>query len=132
MHMANPSGPRLRSSSYLYHYSHFPFNELYPPPPSFNYNKARWDDYHTYIDTHCPPSSNFITLASFEVTHTFTKLLNNAAPGLPFGSINRPAKTWWLPKSQMPSRNAKRHLQRHTVPEKTASTIPPLPDIPPL
>ena len=23
-------------------------------PPLFNYNKARWDDYLTYIDTHCP------------------------------------------------------------------------------
>ena len=37
-----------------------------------------------------------------------------------------------FPKSQMPSRNAERHLQRHTVPKKTASTISPLPDIPPL
>ena len=37
-----------------------------------------------------------------------------------------------LPKSQLPSRNAERHLQRHTVPKKTASTISPLPDIPPL
>ena len=37
-----------------------------------------------------------------------------------------------LLKSQMPSQNAERHLQRHTVPKKTASTISPLPDIPPL
>ena len=34
--------------------------------------------------------------------------------------------------SQMSSRNAERHLQRHTVSKKTASTISPLPDIPPL
>ena len=37
-----------------------------------------------------------------------------------------------LLKSQMLSQNVERHLQRHTVPKKTASTISPLPDIPPL
>ena len=65
-------------------------------PPSFNYNKARWDDYLTYIDTHCSPPSNFTTLSLSEATHTFTKLLNDAATSaIPFGSINRSAKAWW-------------------------------------
>ena len=65
-------------------------------PPSFNYNKACWDDYLTYIDTHCPPPSNFITLSLSEATHTFTKLLNDAATSaIPFDSINCPAKAWW-------------------------------------
>ena len=49
-------------------------------------------------------------------------------PLLPFLS----AASTVLLKSQMPSRNAERHLQRHTVPKKTASTISPFPDIPPL
>ena len=65
-------------------------------PPSFNYNKARWDDYLTYIDTHCPPPSNFTTLSLSEATHTFTKLLNDAATSaIPFDSINRLTKAWW-------------------------------------
>ena len=65
-------------------------------PPSFNYNKARWDDYLTYIDTHCPPPSNFAKLSFSEATHTFTKLVNDAATfAIPFGSINCPAKAWW-------------------------------------
>ena len=67
-------------------------------PPSFMsiYNKARWDDYITYIDTHCFTPSNFTTLSYSEATHTFTKLLNDAATSaIPFGSINRPAKAWW-------------------------------------
>ena len=64
-------------------------------PPSFNYNKARWDDYLTYIDTHCPPPSNFTTLSLSKATHTFTKLLNDAATSvIPFGSINCPTKAW--------------------------------------
>ena len=37
-----------------------------------------------------------------------------------------------LLKSQMPSRNAERHLQRHTVSKKTSRTISLLIDIPPL
>ena len=66
-------------------------------PPSFNYNKTRWDNYLTYIDTHCP--SNFTTLSLCEATHIFTKLLNDAATSaIPFGSINRPAKAWWSPE----------------------------------
>ena len=102
-------------------------------PPSFNYNKSRWDDYLTYIDTHCPTPSNFTTLSLSEATHTFTKLLNDAATSaIPFGSITALLKHGGLLKSQMPLQNAERHLQRHTVPKKTASTISPLADIPPL
>ena len=41
--------------------------------PSFNYNKAHWDDYLTYIDTHCPTPSNFTTLSLFKATHTFNQ-----------------------------------------------------------
>ena len=130
--MADSFGPRLRSSSYLYHYSHFPLNYLYPLPPSFNYSKARWDEYLTYIDTHCPPPFNFITLSLSEATHlpNFSIML----PLLPFLSAASTAllKPGGLLKSQMPSRNAERHLQRHTVLKKTARTISPLLDIPPL
>ena len=92
--MAHPSEPRLKSSFYFYHYSHFPLNKLYLLPHSFNYNKALWYDYLTYIDTHCPPPSNFITLSFSEATHTSTKLLNDAATSaIPFGSINHPASS---------------------------------------
>ena len=94
--MADFSRPWLRSFSYLYYYSHFPLINSFHRPPSFNYNKACWDDYLTYIDTHCPPASNFITLSLSEATHTFTKLLNNATTSaISFGSINCPAKAWW-------------------------------------
>ena len=65
-------------------------------PPSFNYNKARWNEYLSYIDTHCPPPSSFTTFSFSEATHTFTKLLNDAAASVfPFGNSNHPAKAWW-------------------------------------
>ena len=96
MLLADPSGPHLRSPSYLYYYSHLSLINSISRPPSFNYNKARWDDYLIYIDTHCPHPSNFATLSLSKATHTFTKLLNDAATSaISFGSINRPAKAWW-------------------------------------
>ena len=97
MHMADPSlgSDHLPISITI---PTFPLINSFHRLPSFNYNKARWDDYLTYIDTHCP-TSNFTTLSLFEATHTFTKLLNDAATSaIPFGSINRPAKTCWSPE----------------------------------
>ena len=77
-------------------------------PPSFNYNNVRWDNYHTYIDTHCLPS-NFTILFLSEATHTFTKLLNDAATSaIHFGSINRSSKAWW--SSEVADAVAKRRM----------------------
>ena len=111
----------------------FPLINSIHRPPLFNYNKACWDDYLTYIDTHCPPP---LTLQHFLFLKPPTPSPNSSMmlPLLPFLSAASIAllKPGGLPKSQMPSRNAERHLQKHTVPKKTASTISPLPDIPPL
>ena len=102
-------------------------------PPSFNYNKARWDDYLIYIDTHCPPP---LTLQHFLFLKPPTPLPNSSMmlPLLPFLSAASIVllKPGGFLKSQMPSQNAERHLQRHTVPKKTIRTISPLVDIPPL
>ena len=131
--MADSSRPQFRSSSYLYHHPYLPSNELYPPPPSFNYNKARWDDYFTYINTYCSPP---LTLQHSLFLKPPTSLPNSSImlPLLPFLSAASTAllKPGGLLKSQMPSQNVERHLQRHTVPKKTARTISPLLDIPPL
>ena len=77
----------------------FPLFNSISRPPSFNYNNARWENYLTYIDTHCPALLPliFATLSLSEATHTFTKLLNDAATAtIPFGSIN--CKAWWSSK----------------------------------
>ena len=77
-----------------------------------------------------------LTLQHFLFLKPPTSLPNSSMmlPLLPFLSAASTAllKPRGLLKSQMPSQNAERHLQRHTVPKKTASTISPLPDIPPL
>ena len=74
----------------------FPLINSISLPLSFNYNKAHLDEYLSYVDTHCPPPSNFITLSLSEATHTFTKLLNDAATSaIPFSNINFPAKAKW-------------------------------------
>ena len=73
----------------------FPLINSISRSPSFNYNKALWDEYLFYIDTHCPPSSSSTTLSLSETTYTFTKLINDAAASaIPFGNINRPSKAW--------------------------------------
>ena len=77
-----------------------------------------------------------LTLQNFLFLKPPTPLLNSSMmlPLLPLLSAASTSllKPGGLLKLQMPSRNAERHLQRHTVPKKTASTISPLPDIPPL
>ena len=77
-------------------------------PPSFNYNKTRWDDYLTYIDTHCPTPSNFTTL----FLKPPTPLPNSSMmlPLLPFLSAASTAllKPGDLLKSQIPSQKAER------------------------
>ena len=77
-----------------------------------------------------------LTLQHFLLLKPPTPLPNSSMmlPLLPFLSAASTAllKPGGLLKSQMPSQNAERHLQRHTVPKKTASTISLLPDIPPL
>ena len=83
-----------------------------------------------------PTSLLPLTLQHFLFLKPPTPLPNSSMmlPLLPFLSAASIAllKPGGLPKSQMPSRNVERHLQRHTVQKKTASTISPLPDIPPL
>ena len=85
------------------------------------------------IDTHCPTPSNFTTLSLSEATHTFTKLLNDAATSsIPFGSINRPAKAWWSPEVADAVAKRRKAFAKTHCSKKTASSISLLPDIPPL
>ena len=101
-------------------------------PPSFNYNKARMITLLILIPTALLP----LTLQHSLFLKPPTPLPNSSMmlPPLPFLSAASTAllKPGGLLKLQMPSQNAERHLQRHTVPKKTASTISLLPYIPPL
>ena len=62
--------------------------------PSFNFQKARWDDFAFYFDSHCPPTQEYSSLSS--PAALFTSLtLNAAKSSIPFGHVKRPPKTWW-------------------------------------
>ena len=105
-----------------------------PPTPSIFFRTfALWDDYLAYIE---PTALLPLTLQHFLFLKPPTPLPNSSMmlPLLPFLSAVSTTllKPGGLLKSQMPSQNAERHLQRHTVSKKTASTISPLLDIPPL
>ena len=68
-------------------------------PPSFNYGKARWADYQSYLEDNCLPLSSFGSLSLSEANHYFSLLILDAAKvAIPFGSINRSAKAWWSPE----------------------------------
>ena len=68
-------------------------------PPSFNFQKARWDGFASYIDSHCPSAEEYSSLSLSSAAALFTSLaLNAAKSSIPFGRIKRPPKAWWSPE----------------------------------
>ena len=66
-------------------------------PPSFNFQKARWDGFASYFDSHCPSAKEYSSLSS--AAALFTSLTLNAAKSfIPFGRIKRHSKAWWSPE----------------------------------
>ena len=74
-----------------------PLSPVFRPnerPPSFNFQKARWDGFASYFDSHCPSAEEYSSLSS--AAALFTSLaLNAAKSSIPFGRIKRPPKAWW-------------------------------------
>ena len=78
----------------------FPLFPVYRPnerPPSFNYQKAHWDDFAFYFDSHSPFAEEYSSLSfSSAATALFTFLaLNAAKSSIPLSRIKRPSKAWW-------------------------------------
>ena len=77
-----------------------PFSPLFrhnERPPSFNFQKAHWDGFASYIDSYCPSAEEYSSLSLFSAAAAlFTSLaLNAAKSSIPFGRIKRPPKAWW-------------------------------------
>ena len=74
-----------------------PLSPVFHPnerPPSFNFQKARWDDFVSLFDSHCPSAEEYLSLSS--AVALFTSLaLNAAKSSIPFGRIKRHSKAWW-------------------------------------
>ena len=65
-------------------------------PPSFNFQKARWDGFASYFDSHCPSAEEYSSLSLSSAAALFTSLaLNAAKSSIPFGRIKRHPKAWW-------------------------------------
>ena len=65
-------------------------------PPSFNFQKARWDDFAFYLDSHCPSAEEYSSLSLSSAAALFFFLtLNAAKSSIPFGRIKRHPKAWW-------------------------------------
>ena len=68
-----------------------PLSPAYCPnerPPSFNFQKARWDGFASYFDSHCPLAEEYSSLSLSSAAALFTSLaLNAAKSSIPFGRI---------------------------------------------
>ena len=82
-----------------YQFFYLSLSPVYRPnecPPSFIFQKARWDGFASYIDFHCPSAEEYSSLSLSSVAALFTSLaLNAAKSSIPFGRIKRPPKAWW-------------------------------------
>ena len=76
-----------------------PLSLAYGPnehPPSFNFQKACWDGFASYFDSHCPSAEEYSCLSLSSAAALFTSLaLNAAKSSIPFGHIKRQLKAWW-------------------------------------
>ena len=76
-----------------------PLSPVFRPnerPPSFNFQKARWDGFASYFDSHCPSAEEYSSLSLSSAAALFTSLtLNAAKSSISFGRIKRPPKAWW-------------------------------------
>ena len=65
-------------------------------PLSFNFQKAGWDGFASYIDSHCPSAEEYLSLSLSSAVALFTSLaLNAAKSSILFSHIKRPPKVWW-------------------------------------
>ena len=76
-----------------------PLSPVFRPnerPPSFNFQKARWDGFAFYFDFYCPSAEKYSSLLLSSAAALFTSLaLNAAKSSILFGRIKRPPKAWW-------------------------------------
>ena len=69
-------------------------------PPKFNYEKARWDDYQSYIVEHLP-SLDVHALNIHQAVRSFSLFLVEAAKvSIPFGHLGRSSEAWWSQEAE--------------------------------
>ena len=77
-------------------------------PPKFNYKKAHWDDYQSYIVEHLP-SLDVDAVKILQAARSFSLFLVEAAKAsIPFGHLGRSPKAWWSEESEYAVRERRR------------------------
>ena len=70
-------------------------------PPSFNFNKARWNEFSSFFDSHCPTPGDISALSLSAAAASFTSVaLNAAKSSIPFGRVGRQPQAWWSSEVQ--------------------------------
>ena len=83
-------------------------------PPKFNYKKARWDVYHSYIADHLP-SLDADAVNIHQAARSFSLLLVEAAKAsIPFGRLGRSPKPGGPKKRNLQCENDGGPTPRHT------------------
>ena len=105
-----------------------PLSPVFRPnerPPSFNFQEARWDDFASYFDSHCPSAEEYSSLPLSSAAALFTSLtLNTAKSSISFGRIKRSPKAWWSAEvEQAVSERRKAFAAPHTSDEDRQAYI---------
>ena len=72
-----------------------PLSPVFRPnerPPSLNFQKARWNDFAFYFDSHCPSAEEYSSFSLTSAASLLTSLALNAAKS--FITFD-PPKAWW-------------------------------------
>ena len=75
-----------------------PLSTVFRPnerPPSFNFQKARWDDFVSYLYFHCPSAEEYSSSLSSAAALFISLALNAAKSSIPFGRTKCHPKAWW-------------------------------------
>ena len=84
-------------------------------PPKFNYKKARWDVYQSYIVEHLP-SLDVDCVNIHQAACSFSLFLVEAAKAsIPFGRHGRSPKAWWSQKWNLQCGSDGGPALRHTL-----------------
>ena len=75
-----------------------PLSPVFRPnegPPSLNFQKAHWDGFASYFDSHCSSAEEYSSLPLSSAALFTSLALNAAKSSIPFGHIKRPPIAWW-------------------------------------
>ena len=111
-----------------------PLSPVFRPnerPPFLKFQKACWDDFVSYFDSHCPSAKEYSFLSPSSAAAFFTSLILNAANfSIPFGCIKRHSEAWWPAEVEGAVSERRKVLLPLTEVMKIARLTSPLLDVP--